>query len=84
MSTGHTGSDRFWLSIVASTALAVGACVVIGKLAPNLIGIPEAGSQADRLSIPKVLVIDANDAMVRLGETLPEGMINRLSKWAYK
>ena len=66
-------SDRFWLSVVASTALAVGTCAVIGKFAPHILGIPLASQQTHE-SMPRVLVLDANDAMVRLGEQLPNGM----------
>ena len=66
-------SDRFWLSVVASTALAVGTCAVIGKFAPHILGIPLASQQTHE-PMPRVLVLDANDAMVRLGEQLPNGM----------
>lgn len=69
----NNGSDRFWLSVIASTSLAVGSCAVIGKFAPHILGIP-LDSQKTPVPAPRVLVLDANDAMVRLGEQLPNGV----------
>ena len=69
--TSDRPSDRFWLSVVASTALAVGFCVVIGRLAPHLMGIPDGKPRVQPRSLQKVLVIDANNAMVRVSE-LPQ------------
>lgn len=71
MSAENSNTDHFWLTSVASAALAVGCCVLIGKFAPHWLGIPnpENFKQPDA---PKIMVIDANDALVRVSKT-PQG-----------
>lgn len=62
----NNNTENFLLTAVASAAIAVGCCVLIGKLAPSLFSITETSEAT------KVVVIDANDAVVRLSQT-PQG-----------
>lgn len=59
----NNNTDNFLLTTIASTAIAVGCCVLIGKLAPSLFSIP------DQSETTRIVVIDANDAVVRVSQT---------------
>ena len=60
-------NDSFWTGVVASAALAVGAVVLLGKLAPDLL----TGRATDRLS-PSIVVVDPNALMLKVA-ALPQG-----------